>query len=93
MADAHRAFHDGSVREGFGPLAVKDTRTGGCYEDYDRECLAVVRSVTEDGTLEGAITATVRRLNIHRVQARSEIENTALSRYRKGLLQAAPASR
>ncbi|MDO0936541.1 hypothetical protein QQY66_34340 [Streptomyces sp. DG2A-72] len=76
-----------------GLLAVKDTRTGGYSLAYNQECLAVFRSVTDDGTLESAITATSRSLKVHRTQARSEVEHTTLSLYRKGLLRpAAPTS-
>lgn len=75
-----------------GLLAVKDTRTGGYYLAYNRQCLTIFRSVTEDGSLEGAVTAEARGHDVHRALVRSEIEHIALSQYRKGLLRPAAAT-
>ncbi|MDX3129599.1 hypothetical protein PV367_07265 [Streptomyces europaeiscabiei] len=75
-----------------GHLAVKDTRTGGYYLAYNQQCLAIFRSVTEDGTLEGAVADQARHHDVHRALVRSEIEHIAGSQYRKGLLQPAAAT-
>jgi hypothetical protein len=83
----HRSWFDNQ-----GLLAVKDTQTGGyCLAD-NHQCLAVFRSITEDGSLESAVAAEARRHDVHRAQIRSDIEHIALSQYRKGLLRPTAAT-
>lgn len=75
---------------GFGLLAVADERTGGVYDAYNQQSLAIFQSVAENGTLDAAMASEARRLGVSPRRVSGEIHLIAVKFYQVGLLQPAP---
>jgi hypothetical protein len=74
---------------GFGLLAVADERTGGIYDGYNHESLAIFRSVAGEGTLDAAMASEARRLGVSPSRVSWDIHLIAGRFYHAGLLQPA----
>jgi hypothetical protein len=74
---------------GFGLLAVADERTGGIYDGYNHQSLAIFRSVAENGTLDAAMASEARRLGVSPRRVSGDIHLIATKFYQAGLLQLA----
>jgi hypothetical protein len=74
---------------GFGLLAVADERTGGIYDGYNHQSLAIFRSVAENGTLDAAMASEARRLGVSPRRVSGDIHLIATKFYQAGLLQPA----
>lgn len=72
---------------GFGHLAIADERTGGWYDRYNDESLAIFRSVSERGTLDAAVASEARRLGVAPGRVKGDIRLIATKFYQAGLLQ------
>ena len=79
----------GLTVNGFGLLAVADERTGGVYNAYNQQSLAIFRSVAENGTLDAAMASEARRLGVSPRRVSGEIHLIAVKFYQAGLLQPA----
>lgn len=74
---------------GTGLLAVADERTGGVYDGYNHQSLAIFRSVADSGTLAAAMSSEARRLGVSPRRVSGDIRLIAAKFYQAGLLQPA----
>ncbi|MFF5205782.1 hypothetical protein [Streptosporangium sp. NPDC000396] len=72
---------------GSGLLSLLDRRTGGRYDRYNGECLAIFMSVAATNGLEDAVISSARRRSVGRGRALDDIVLVAAGLYRDGLLQ------
>jgi hypothetical protein len=79
----------GWADNGFGCLAIGDERTGGMYDSYNHQSLAIFRSVAEHGDLDAAVISEARRCGVSPSHVRGEIRLIASRFYQAGLLQPA----
>jgi hypothetical protein len=79
----------GWADNGFGCLAIGDERTGGMYDSYNQQSLAIFRSVAEHGDLDAAVISEARRCGVSPSRVRGEIHLIASRFYQTGLVQLA----
>ena len=79
----------GWADNGFGCLAIGDERTGGMYDRYNHQSLAIFRSVAGQGNLDAAVASEARRLGVSPSRVRDEVRLIASRFYQAGLLQPA----